>query len=117
MSQDVTLFFEDIAIGYYAYRSVDPNRFLTAIVPTAEAHLNIPLNHRGYGTSDLAGTPDILDMTFGTNVEFRKRAILTAAYVTPGHRPQAVQFGTGRAPERPTSAGRGGTSRRSTRPR
>ena len=82
-SQDVTLFFEDVAIGYYAYRSVDPTRFLTAIVPTAEAHLNIPLNHRGYGTSDLAGTPDILDMTFGTNLEFRRRTILSVAYVTP----------------------------------
>jgi hypothetical protein len=83
MSQDVTLWFNDLSIGYYVYRANDPNRFLTAIVPTAEVHVNTPLNHRGYGTSDLAGTPDVLDMTFGTNVELRKRAILSVAYVTP----------------------------------
>jgi hypothetical protein len=82
-SQDVTMLFNDVSIGYYAYRAADPGRFLTAIVPTAEAHLNTPLNHRGFSATDLASTPDVLDLTFGTNVEFRKRAILSAAYVTP----------------------------------
>jgi len=82
-SQDVTLLFNDVSIGYYAYRSADANRFLTAIVPTAEAHLNTPLNHRGFSSTDLASTPDILDLTFGTNIEFHRRAILSAAYVTP----------------------------------
>jgi hypothetical protein len=83
MSQDVTLYFNDIGVGYYVYRADDPRRFVTAIVPTAEAHLTTPLNHRGFSNTDLASTPDILNMTFGTNVEFRRRAILTAAYVTP----------------------------------
>lgn len=82
-SQDVTMLFNDISIGYYVYRAADPNRFVTAIVPTAEAHLNTPLNHRGFSATDLASTPDVLDMTFGTNLEIRKRAILSAAYVTP----------------------------------
>jgi hypothetical protein len=82
-SQDVTLLFNDLSIGYYAYRAADANRFLTAIVPTAEAHLNTPLNHRGFSATDLASTPDVLDLTFGTNLEIRKRALISVAYVTP----------------------------------
>jgi hypothetical protein len=93
-SQDVTLLFNDVGMGYYAYRATDANQFLTAIVPTAEAHLTTPLNHRGFSATDIASTPDILDMTFGTNVEFRRRAILTVAYVTPvtGPKPFNAEF-------------------------
>ena len=82
-SQDVTLLFTDIGMGYYAYRAAEANRFLTAVVPVAEAHLTTPLNHRGFNSRDLASTPDVLNMTFGVNTEFRRRAVLTAAYVTP----------------------------------
>ncbi len=82
-SQDVTLMFNDISLGYYLYRSNDPSKFLTAIVPTAEAHLTTPLNHRGYSATDLASTPDILNMTFGTNVVIKQRSTFSVAYVTP----------------------------------
>ncbi len=82
-SQDVTLYFQDLSIGYYVYRPSDPNKFVTAIVPTAEAHLTVPLNHRGFSATDLASTPDILNMTSGVNVVLRQRAVLSAAYVTP----------------------------------
>jgi hypothetical protein len=93
-SQDVTLLFNDLSVGYYAYRAEDPNRWVTAIVPTAEAHLTTPLNHRGFSATDLASTPDILDMTFGTNLELRRRAILSVAYVTPvtGPKPFNAEF-------------------------
>lgn len=93
-SQDVTLLFNDVAVGYYAYRANDADRLLTAIVPTAEAHLNTPLNHRGFSATDIASTPDILDMTFGANMEFRRRAVLTVAYVTPvtGPKPFNAEF-------------------------
>ena len=93
-SQDVTLLFNDVSIGYYAYRPEDRTRFVTAIVPTAEAHLTTPLNHRGFSSTDLASTPDILDLTFGTNLEIRRRAILSAAYVTPvtGPKPFNAEF-------------------------
>jgi hypothetical protein len=93
-SEDVTLLFNDIGIGYYAYRAIDPNRWLTAIVPTAEVHVTTPLNHRGYSATDLASTPDIVDMTFGTNIELRRRAILSVAYVTPvtGPKPFNAEF-------------------------
>jgi hypothetical protein len=45
-SQDVTLLFNDASIGYYAYRSTDASRWVSAIVPTAEIHVTMPLNHR-----------------------------------------------------------------------
>jgi hypothetical protein len=93
-SQDVTLMFNDLAIGYYVYRPADPNKFVTAIVPTAEVHVTTPLNHRGFSATDLASTPDIVNMTFGTNLELRKRAVITAAYVTPvtGPKPFNAEF-------------------------
>jgi hypothetical protein len=82
-SRDATLLFTDVAIGYYAYRPTDLNRLVSAIVPTAEAHLTTPLNHRGFNPNDIASMPDILNMTVGTNLELRRRAVITAAYVTP----------------------------------
>ena len=44
--------------------------------------------------TDLASTPDIVNMTFGTNLELRKRAVITAAYVTPvtGPKPFNAEF-------------------------
>jgi hypothetical protein len=94
MSQDVTLYFNDLAMGYFVYRADDPNRLLTAIVPLAEVHVTTPLNHRGFSATDLAATPDIVNMTFGTNVVMRQRAVLTAAYVTPvtGPKPFNAEF-------------------------
>jgi hypothetical protein len=93
-SSDVTMLFNDVAVGYFAYRSLDASRWLTAIVPTAEAHLNTPLNHRGFSSTDLASTPDVLDLTFGVNTEFRRRSILSVGYVTPvtGPKPFNAEF-------------------------
>jgi len=93
-SQDVTLLFTDFGVGYYVYRSDQASRFLTAVAPVAEAHLTTPLNHRGFNSRDLASTPDILNMTFGVNTEFHRRAVLTAAYVTPvtGPKPFNAEF-------------------------
>jgi hypothetical protein len=94
MSQDVTMWFNDLSLGYYVYRAANNNRLISAIIPTAELHINTPLNHRGYGTNDVAGTPDVVDMTFGTNVQIYQRAILSAAYVTPvtGPKPFNAEF-------------------------
>ena len=93
-SRDVTLLFNDVSIGYYVYRPTDPDKFVTAIVPTAEAHLTTPLNHRGFNADDLASTPDFLNMTFGTSIELKHRAIISAAYVTPvtGPKPFNAEF-------------------------
>ncbi|WP_435018691.1 hypothetical protein TA3x_000676 [Tundrisphaera sp. TA3] len=83
MSQDVTMLFNDVALGVYAYRSDDASRLLTAIVPTIEAHLSTPLNHRYFNPDDVATTPDVLNLTFGVNAELHRRAYLSAAYITP----------------------------------
>ncbi len=82
-ARDVTLLFNDLAIGYYVYRAEDPTSLVSAIVPLAEAHVTTPLNHRGTNPNDLASISDIVNMTVGTNLVLRNRAILTAAYVTP----------------------------------
>ena len=87
---DVTMQYNDIGIGYYAYRSNDPRTFLSAIVPTFETHVNVPLNHVGaFRAFDPAGTPDVVDLTFGVNVLLRQRSMLTFAFIDPvtGPRP------------------------------
>ena len=90
LSRDVTMLYNDVGIGYFLYRSPDPSAHLTAIVPTFETHVNVPLNHRGsLRIGDPAGTPDVVDLTFGTNVVFGRNAVLTFGLVTPitGPRP------------------------------
>lgn len=84
-----TMLYIDNAIGYYLYRTTDRSRFLTAFTPAFEQHLNTPFNHRGYSVSDLYGIPDVLDLTFAGNFEFRHRSYLSIAYITPvtGPRP------------------------------
>ena len=48
-------------------------KFLTAIVPTSEVHVNTPLNHRDpYNANDIAGTANVVNLTEGLNFEFRR---------------------------------------------
>jgi hypothetical protein len=92
---DVTILYNDIGLGYYLLRAPCPDRFLTAIVPTVEAHVNTPLNHRGeYDPSDPSGTPDILNITSGINFEFRRNTVLTFGVVTPVTGPRPFDFET-----------------------
>jgi hypothetical protein len=81
-SNDVTLFFNDIGIGYYVYRGGGHDQFLTAVVPTIEVHGNTPLNHRGL-LNGPAGTPDWLDVTGGATIQFKERATLAIGVATP----------------------------------
>ena len=78
-----TMIFVDAAMGYYAYRNIAAGSFLTAVVPTFETHLNIPLNHNLLNYSDTYGTPTVVDLTFGLNTEFSRRSILTLGYALP----------------------------------
>jgi len=86
----VAMMYNDIGIGYFLYRDQSgANRFLSAIVPTFEVHVNTPLNHRlTAGPNGFIGTPDVVDLTFGTGFVFRG-AILSAGIVNPvtGPRP------------------------------
>ena len=88
--RDVTLIYNDIGIGYFLFRRADPERFLTAIAPTFETHVNTPLTHRDpFNSRDPAGTADIVNLTYGVNFEYYNRAVLTFGLVTPvtGPRP------------------------------
>src|SRR5262249_44831093 len=80
---DVTTIYNDVAVGYYLLRDPDSRSWLTAVAPTFELHVNNPLNHRDpFNRTDLAGTPDSVDLTFGLNFGIRNSAVLTAAFVT-----------------------------------
>jgi hypothetical protein len=90
-SQDVTMFYNDIGLGYYLYRAEQPaERCLTAVIPTFETHVNTPLSHRDpFNLRDIAGTPDVVDLTFGATFVAWQRSLLSIAYVNPvtGPRP------------------------------
>lgn len=89
-SRDVTLMSNDLGIGYYLYRSQDPDAFLTAFVPNFEVHVNSPFTHRDWKNRfDPAATPDIVNLTYGLNFLFGRNALLSTALVTPvtGPRP------------------------------
>ena len=43
---DVSLIYNDIGMGYMVYQNADTTRFITAIAPTFEVHVNSPINHR-----------------------------------------------------------------------
>jgi len=78
-----TLIFLDAALGYFVYRDNAPASFLTAVVPTFETHVNIPLNHSSWNFNDTYGTPTVVDLTFGLNTEFCKRGIMRLGYCLP----------------------------------
>jgi hypothetical protein len=91
--RDVTLLHNDIGVGYFLYRSPSACRLLTAVIPTFEAHVNDPLNHRGaFNFADPAGTADWVDLTSGVTFEFRRRATLAVALVTPVTGPKPFDF-------------------------
>jgi hypothetical protein len=91
-SRDVTLFFNDVALGYFLYRTRDCGRLITLVAPTVEAHLTTPLNHRGSQALPI-GSADILDLTFGTTIGLRAHSTLGVGVVTPvtGPRPFDVE--------------------------
>jgi hypothetical protein len=78
-----TLLFLDAALGYFLYRDNAQGSFLTAVVPTFETHLNIPLNHTPWNFNDTYGTPTVVDLTFGLNTVFCTRGILRLGYCLP----------------------------------
>jgi hypothetical protein len=89
-SADVTVLYNDLGLGYFLYRGDDPDAWLTAVVPTFETHINIPLNHDGgFDLNDVAWTPNVVNLTFGLNFGIGRRGLLSAGYVCPvtGPRP------------------------------
>ena len=88
-SNDTTMVYNDVALGYFVFRNQDSNAWLTALAPTVELHVNNPLNHRDpFNRFDLAGSTDTVDFTFGLNFGIRNTAVLTVAFATPVSSPK-----------------------------
>ncbi len=89
-----TLIFNDLCLGYYLYRAPEPERWISAIIPVLETHVNTPVGYVGYNVNDPRGVPNVVDMTFGTHLQFGSRSLLTLAYVDPvtGPRPFNGEF-------------------------
>jgi hypothetical protein len=117
-STDATLMFNDLAFGYYIKR--DRDAFITALVPTFEAHNNTPLGNRtvtvrpapdsGLFFSDTdARLGNQLNLTTGFTALVRRKTAFTFGVVTPVIGPTPFDwelqlqvtyfpFGTGRLP-------------------
>lgn len=77
--RDVTLFFNDIGVGYFLYRSADSG-LLTSITPTFECHINTPVGgDRGAGIF----ANDSVFFTGGIHFGLGQRAVLTLGAATP----------------------------------
>ena len=64
--RDVTMVYNDLGIGYFVFRSTDPDSALTSVAPTFEVHVNSPLTHRDwFNANDPPGTADVVDLTYG----------------------------------------------------
>jgi hypothetical protein len=92
-TRDVTLLFNDIALGFYLYRNTEEDAFLRGIIPTAELHVNTPLNHRGaFNFADPSGTPDWVTVTAGGTLELGRRSTLAAGIAVPVTGPKPYDF-------------------------
>jgi hypothetical protein len=81
---DTSLVYNDFAIGYFLYRNTSSPGFITAVAPTFEVHVTNPINHRDvFNKFDIAGAPDAVNLTYGLNIGFMNRAVLTAGFCTP----------------------------------
>lgn len=84
-ARDITIMFNDLSAGYWAYRS-NGDQILTGVIPTVETHINTPFNHRG--TTGTFGVQDSIVMTLGTHFILNQRSIFTVGAATPVTGPQ-----------------------------
>jgi hypothetical protein len=88
-----TLIYNDVGMGYYIYRNTDPQGWLTAVAPTFEVHVNTPLTHGDFNNhNDPGGVPNIVNLTYGINLGFSQRSILTLGMVTPVTGPKPFDY-------------------------
>ena len=79
-SRDLTFLFNDIGVGYWAYRA-GRTQLLSGIVPTFEVHVNTPLDNRRAG--DVPRFRDIVDLTAGVTFFLGQRSSLGIAVGAP----------------------------------
>jgi len=77
-SNDVTIAFVDVGLGYWLFRG---GGVLSAIVPTVEAHVNVPLDHRD--TDHVPRFRNSVDLTAGFHFVFRDRLSVGLAVGVP----------------------------------
>jgi hypothetical protein len=91
---DPLMWYNDVGIGYIFRPNPTTAGIVTAIAPTFETHVNTPLNHRDpYNLFDKAATPDVVNLTFGLNLELWRRSVLTFGVVeaVTGPRPFDIE--------------------------
>jgi hypothetical protein len=91
-SGDTLLMYNDVGVGYFLRRDRDSGRFLSAIVPTFEAHVTTPLSNAGTSTG-LLFTPNVVDLTEGVILGLGRRATLSLGVAEPvtGPKPFEVE--------------------------
>jgi hypothetical protein len=85
--QSIVLF-NDIGVGYFAYRDASGTGLIRSVAPTFEVHVMTPLRQPNgladeFGIFDTERLPDIVDLTFGATIEFSKRTTLGLGVCTP----------------------------------
>jgi hypothetical protein len=91
-ARDITFFFDDLALGFLAYRNSAPGAFLRGILPDLELHVNIPLDHANLSSVPI-GYPPTVDFTGGSYFFLGRGALLGMAAGTPltGPKPYGVE--------------------------
>ena len=86
--RDVTLLFNDVGIGFWAYRG---NGLISFIVPTGEVHVTTPVTNRNIDTATIVVT-DTVVLTSGIHVGIG-RSVLTFGAAAPitGPQPYTVE--------------------------
>jgi hypothetical protein len=84
-SKDITLYTADVGIGYRLYQT-NEDRFLTALIPTVEGHLNVPLKDND--RSSLVYFPTTVFVTAGLHAGLMNSAWFTLGAAIPVTGPQ-----------------------------
>src|SRR5262249_9089237 len=89
---DVVMLSNDLAVGYHLIqKGVDGG--VIGVVPTVEAHVNTPLNHRGVmSLNDPAGKPDMGQNTNGVHREDGDNSSLGIGVAVPVGGPRMFDF-------------------------
>jgi hypothetical protein len=81
------LFFQDLGLGFWAYRDDSTSAFLSGFAPTFEMHLNVPVQgpQRASWIFQKTNLPfnTQFNLTFGGTLEFWHRATLGLGFVVP----------------------------------
>jgi hypothetical protein len=88
--RDAAFLFGDLALGYYLYSNPHSD-VLTGIIPTLEAHLSTPLNHRGLNAGPVSAL-DAVVLNGGVHLT-RHCTCLTFGASIPATGPHPVDFG------------------------